>query len=60
MSSVSDSSVLFWIKVNKCCGNKMRVVIKVHGEEIDNNSNCVEKVFYWMGHGKLLCGARKL
>ena len=42
------------------CGRKLRVVLKVLGEDLDWGSNYVEKVFFQMGHIRFVGGSNNL
>ena len=52
--SSRGSSELISIKVNQWSGNKIWVVLKVPGEELDQTINHAEKVFDCMGNGSLV------
>ena len=60
MSSGSGSSALVYIKVIQWCGNKVRVVRKVPGEDIDYIINRRDKVFDQIRHVRLVGGNRNL
>ena len=57
---VSGRSSLVWLKMIHRCSIKGRVVLKVNGEELDQISNCAEKVFYWLGRSGLVGGSSNL
>ena len=57
---VSGRSSLVWLKMIHRCSIKGRVVLKVNGEELDQISNCAEKVFYRLGRRGLVGGSSNL
>ena len=38
------------------CGSMLLVVLKVPDEGLEWSSNCMQKIFSWMGHGVLVVG----